>query len=110
MRAAVNLLRGVKDDRLQRSGLSETRTFGILSAYSDEWLMRVLGRCVTAGWVGFAGDDRPLVVLTPIGRAVMMAEQPARILLPAADAGLARSTRSREAPQPAEDQQPLDED
>ena len=109
MRAAINLLRGVKDDRLQRSGLGETRTFGILSQYSDEWLMRVLGRCVTAGWVGFAGDDRPLVVLTETGRAVMMAEQPARILLPAVDAGRGRSTRSRAAPGPPDDQQPLDE-
>ena len=108
MRAAVNLLRGVKDDRLTRSGLDETKTFGILSAHSDEWLMRAIGRCVTAGWVGFQGDDRPLVLLTQTGRAVMKGERPARILLPPPGAGrTAPSGRSRSR-RAAEDQQPLD--
>ncbi|MBM4267049.1 MAG: ATP-dependent DNA helicase RecQ [Deltaproteobacteria bacterium] len=91
MRAAVNLLRGVKDDRLSRSGLDRTKTAGILAEHSDEWLMRLLGRFVTAGWVGFDGDERPLVRLTALGREVMRAERPARILLPP------QTTRARPA-------------
>lgn len=109
MRAAVNLLRGVKDERLRRSGLDETKTFGILAEHSDEWLMRVLGRCVTAGWVGFRGDDRPLVLLTAPGREVMKGDRPARVLLPAPGAVRSPTGRSRSARRPAEDQQPLDE-
>ncbi|MFB3118751.1 MAG: ATP-dependent DNA helicase RecQ, partial [Myxococcota bacterium] len=49
--AAVALLRGAKDPRLERSGLDRTPTFGALRAYREEWLTRLLRRCVTAGWV-----------------------------------------------------------
>jgi ATP-dependent DNA helicase RecQ len=82
MAAAVKLLRGENDERLERSGLAGVSTFGVLSEQPAEWLTRVLRRCVTAGFVGFTGDDRPVVVLTEAGRGVMLAERPARIVLP----------------------------
>jgi ATP-dependent DNA helicase RecQ len=81
LRAAVNLVRGVADDRL-RGGLDETITFGVLKDRSDTWLRRLYQRLVTAGWVGFRGEDYPVVLLTPEGRRVMKGERPARILLP----------------------------
>ena len=84
LKAAVSLLRGVKDERLERSGLDKTTTFGVLAEHSEEWLVRLLQRCVTAGWVGFTGEDRPIVELTTVGREVMWAKRPARILLPSA--------------------------
>jgi ATP-dependent DNA helicase RecQ len=37
---------------------------------------------VAAGWVGFTGGERPVVLLTEEGRAVMKGTRPARILLP----------------------------
>jgi ATP-dependent DNA helicase RecQ len=80
--AAVSLLRGSEDPRLVRAGLHETRTFGILREKSDEWLLRLLRRCVTPGWVDFEGAERPVVRLTAEGAAVMRGEKPARLLLP----------------------------
>ncbi len=80
--AAVALLRGVRDSRLEREGLEHTSTFGILSQHSEDWLTRLLRRCVTAGWVDFCGGDRPVVVLTEEGVGVMRGERPARLLLP----------------------------
>jgi ATP-dependent DNA helicase RecQ len=80
--AAVALLRGAADARLTRSGLEGTRTFGILAEHDGDWLQRLLRRCVTAGWVDFEGDSRPVVRLTEAGRAVMSGERPARIELP----------------------------
>ena len=80
--AAVKLLRGTADPRLSRSGLDATPTFGALGEYSEEWLLKLLRRCVTAGWVDFTSGDRPVVRLTSAGRAVMKAERPARLLLP----------------------------
>jgi len=62
--AAVKLLRGAKDERLARSGLDQVRTFGVLRHESEDWLTRLLRRLVTAGWVVFSGDDRPVVLLT----------------------------------------------
>ena len=44
--------------------------------------MRLLRRCVTAGWVDFTPGERPVVLLTEAGRAVMKAERPVRLLLP----------------------------
>ncbi len=80
--AAVSLLRGKKDPRLDRANLAHTSTNGILAEYSEDWLTRLLRRCVTAGWVDFWGGDRPVVILTPDGAAVMRGERGVRLLLP----------------------------
>ena len=80
--AAVALLRGAKDPRLERLGLDRTPTFGVLRTYREEWLTRLLRRCVTAGWVDFFGLDRPVVALTEEGISTMRAERPVRLLLP----------------------------
>ncbi len=80
--AAVALLRGVKDDRLERMNLHITTTFGILEDFSEDWLTRLLRRCVTAGWVDFWGGDRPVVILTEEGMMVMKGDRPVRLLLP----------------------------
>jgi ATP-dependent DNA helicase RecQ len=93
LKAAVRLLRGLPDDRLARTGLDRTPTFGVLRERSEEWLTRLLRRCVTAGWVDFTSGDRPVVRLTRAGRAVMKAERPARLVLPRdAPAALAPSS------------------
>ena len=80
--AAVALLRGAKDPRLERMNLHLTSTYGILTEYSDDWLTRLLRRCVTAGWVDFWGGDRPVVILSPEGEAVMRGDRKVRLLLP----------------------------
>jgi ATP-dependent DNA helicase RecQ len=92
LQAAVHLLSGTDDPRLTRAGLDRTPTFGALRERSEAWLMQLLRRCVTAGWVDFTPGDRPVVLLTDAGRAVMKAERPARVLLPSDGA------RERRAP------------
>ncbi|MEN8181234.1 MAG: ATP-dependent DNA helicase RecQ [Myxococcota bacterium] len=82
--AASKLLHGKQDPRLERAGLHRTRTFGALAMHPEDWLQRLLRRCVTAGWVELSGGERPVVQLTREGAAVMRAERPARLLLPAA--------------------------
>ena len=79
---AVKLLRGESDPRLERSGLARTPTFGALREEDEAWLSRLLRRCVTAGWAGFSGGERPVLMLTEDGRVVMRAERPVRLLLP----------------------------
>jgi len=82
---AVKLVHGEADPRLERAGLTRVPTFGNLREHSADWLLRLLRRCVSAGWVGFSGGDRPVVLLTDEGRAVMKGLRPARILLPPTD-------------------------
>jgi ATP-dependent DNA helicase RecQ len=79
---AATLLRGAPDERLGWSGLDRTPTFGCLREHSEDWLLRLLRRCVAAGWVDFDGRLRPAAILTEEGRAVMKAEKPARLVLP----------------------------
>ncbi len=81
----VKMVRGEQDPRLERAGLTGVPTFGNLREHSGEWLLRLLRRCVAAGWVSFTGGDRPVILLTEEGRAVMKGSRPARILLPPLD-------------------------
>jgi ATP-dependent DNA helicase RecQ len=92
--AAAKLLRGAEDPRLSASGLADTKTFGALAERSEEWLTRLLRRCVTAGWVDFHGGDRPVVVLTEDGASVMKGARIARLLLPPARSPVDRRRRS----------------
>ncbi len=80
--AAVALLRGQDDPRLRGAGLDRTTTWGILEDRAESWLTKLLRRCVTAGWVDFWGGDRPVVILTETGMAVMRGERAVRLLLP----------------------------
>jgi ATP-dependent DNA helicase RecQ len=105
--AAVRLLHGTADDRLERSGLDRTPTFGSLKEYPEDWILKLLRRCLTAGWADFTASDRPVLLLTEAGKAVMKAERPARLLLPPRDRPAARSAsgstpRSRKAAPEAE--------
>ncbi len=76
------MLAGIPDPRLARSGLDATKTFGILKDKSPEWILALLRRCVTAGWVDFTTGDRPMVLLTPAGKVVLFGDGPVRVLLP----------------------------
>ena len=96
--AAVALLHGDRDDRLVGSRIDQTSTHGILAGFPRNWLQRLLRRLVTAGWVDFAGGDRPVAVLTETGRAVMLGERPARIQLPPGSRGDAAGPPRTAAP------------
>jgi ATP-dependent DNA helicase RecQ len=80
--AAVQLLKGASEPRLQRYQLTSTKTFGAMAHETDTWILALLRRCVTAGWVDFTTGDMPLALLTPAGAEVLRLQRPARILLP----------------------------
>jgi ATP-dependent DNA helicase RecQ len=82
LQTAVKLVHGDADPRLERAGLTRVQTFGNLREHASEWLLALFRRCITAGWISFTGGERPVVVLTEDGRAVMKGERPARLLLP----------------------------
>ncbi|MEO8448838.1 MAG: ATP-dependent DNA helicase RecQ, partial [Gemmatimonadota bacterium] len=100
LQAAVKLLAGLPDPRLERSGLQATKTFGALTEKSEDWILSLLRRCVTAGWVDFTSGERPLVLLTPAGKAVLFATGPVRLLLPPEKSarGAVRPAGSRSPP------------
>jgi len=82
LQAAAKLLIGGADPRLERSRLHETRTFGALADKNEAWVLKLLRRCITAGWVDFHGDERPVVFLTAEGKDAMTGKRSARLLLP----------------------------
>lgn len=93
MKMAVKLLHGEMEPRLESRGLTQTPTFGRLKDRSQDWIQRALSRCVTAGWVGFTGDERPMVRLTEDGLAVMRGQRPARWLPPSELAATKKGAR-----------------
>ena len=105
---AAKLLRGTTDARLARDGLDRTPTFGILKEHSERWLLQLLRRLVTAGWVDFSGGERPVVILTEEGRQVIHAERPVRLLLPPKSAPVpaARTARVRPSASSVESSKP----
>ncbi|MEY4544737.1 MAG: hypothetical protein RL685_932 [Pseudomonadota bacterium] len=82
MTMAAKLLHGDSDPKLERSGLMQVSTFGILKDKPNTWLVALLRRCVTAGWVAFSGGDRPVLFLTQEGQQVMRGQRSARLRLP----------------------------
>ncbi|MBK6849218.1 MAG: ATP-dependent DNA helicase RecQ [Proteobacteria bacterium] len=96
LKQAVRLLHGDPEERLERLSLHQVPTFGRLRDRPPEWIQRALSRCVTAGWVAFSGEERPLVHLTRDGVAVMRGERPARWQPPPATtpSALPRASRS----------------
>jgi ATP-dependent DNA helicase RecQ len=84
LQTVVKLIHGEPDERIERAGLTRVPTFGNLKEHPQPWLLALLRRCISAGWVSFSGRERPVVVLTDEGRAVMKGERPARLLLPSA--------------------------
>ena len=95
IQAAAKLLKGTDDDRLNWSGLARTPTFGTLDSHNEDWILTLLRRCVTAGWVDFSGGQRPVVVVTEEGQDVIHERRPARLLLPPAKTARVRGTSSR---------------
>jgi len=82
IQVAAKLLKGAEDERLNWSGLAQTPTHGTLDGHSEDWILTLLRRCVTAGWVDFRGGQRPVVVVTPEGQDVIHERRAARLLLP----------------------------
>jgi len=104
----VRLLCGESEDRLLRLGLTKVPTFGRLADRPQDWVQRALTRCVTAGWVDFAGDEHPVVRLSADGLAVMRGLAPARWLPPPAERPRATGAGRRRERAPAHDEQVLD--
>ncbi len=110
LKQAVRLLRGETEDRLERDGLTQVATFGLLRERSEAWIQRALSRCVTAGWVGFSGDQHPVVRLTDDGVAVMRGQRIARWLPPSdavASSSSSPKARGGRAARIAPDEEPL---
>jgi ATP-dependent DNA helicase RecQ len=106
LQLAVKLIRGEADERLERAGLTGVKTFGNLREHPATWLVALLRRCVSAGWVSFAGIDRPVVTLTDEGRAVMHGERLVRLLLPPESRGARTAPVGARREKPAPDRTP----
>ena len=81
----------------------------MLAERSEAWITRALGRCVTAGWIVFSGDQHPVLRLSPDGDAVTRGRQSARWLPPGEAGAPSRSASgSRRRATPSADDPALD--
>jgi ATP-dependent DNA helicase RecQ len=100
LQTVVKLVRGEPDERLERAGLTRVPTHGNLKEHPEAWILALLRRCVSAGWVSFSGRERPVVVLTEEGRAVMKGERPVRLLRPSVGRGAAAAPAAARSSDP----------
>jgi ATP-dependent DNA helicase RecQ len=89
------MLHGADNERLRRLGLASLSTHGLLSGYPKAWVLALLRRLITAGLVDITTGEFPIPFLTPAGVSVMKGEEPARVLLPAPDAGREKKKKTR---------------
>lgn len=101
---AAKLLAGEDDPRLAGSGLNRVSTFGVLKDRKQPWLVSLLRRCVTAGWVAFSGGDRPVLYLTQEGQQAMRGARAIRLRLP--PERISGRSRSRSSVEPARGAEP----
>jgi ATP-dependent DNA helicase RecQ len=107
---AAKLLCGSPDPKLRNAGFDGVSTFGVLRERPEEWVVKLLRRCVTAGWVTFSGDERPTLLLTREGTLVMKGQLPARILLPPTAESVASAGRASKKATTADEVDPEDRD
>lgn len=81
-KAAVKLLRGDPDERLERYGLTTNRAFGALASHPETWVGLLLQRCITAGWVDFTEGEYQLLTITESGKAVLKGQRAPKLVLP----------------------------
>ena len=95
-------LHGATTQRVRKLGLTDLSTHGILSEYSQDWIMSLLRRLMTAKMVDVTPGQFPVPFLTAHGVAVMKQKSPPRVLLPPErrKPRVARTRRSKNAPLP----------
>ncbi|MBW2159961.1 MAG: ATP-dependent DNA helicase RecQ [Deltaproteobacteria bacterium] len=98
--AVSEMLHGTDNERLRRLGLTELTTHGLLKGHPKAWVLALLRRLITAGLVDLTTSEFPIPYLTALGVATMKDEEPVRVLVPAPDAGRARSAK-KERTRPA---------
>jgi len=102
-KAAVKLLRGDKDERLERYGLTGSRAFGALASHAETWVGLLLQRCITAGWVDFTEGEYQLLTITESGKAVLAGRRAPKLVLPSVEAPRT-GRRPKRSARPARDE------
>jgi len=92
--AVSDMLHGTDNERLRRLGLTELSTHGLLKAHPKAWVLALLRRLITAGLVDLTTGEFPIPYLTGVGIAIMKGDEPVRVLVPPADAGRPRMTKT----------------
>lgn len=95
--AIAESLAGKDTARLRKLGLLELSTHGLLSDHDKDWVLALLRRLLTAGYVDLRGDF-PVPFLTPRGAAVMKSVEQNAVELPTerAQRNAGRSSRKND--------------
>jgi ATP-dependent DNA helicase RecQ len=87
------VLEGSTGKEVLDAALDKLATYGLLRGRSHSWVLDLLGALEAAGLITASRDEYPTLRITPAGREVMHARQPALVALPSE-----RTGRSRGAP------------
>ncbi len=95
LKAVAQMLAGRSNQMLQRWELDQLSTFGLMKDRDVDWIVALLRRLITAGYVGIEGAEYPKPVLVRRGIEVMKGQREPEVLLPPATRASAKKSRSR---------------
>lgn len=101
MIAIAEMLRGTVSAKTEKMGFTKLSTFGLMKDRSPEWILAFLRALLAAGWIDLTPTEHPVPYLTKAGSAVMMGQQPARIVFPPEPRSPASRRRPRGGGSPA---------
>jgi len=82
LQSVADMLRGQPTSKVQKFGMRELSTFGLLKEYDAESMMALLRALLAAGWIDLTPTQYPVPFVTQVGWDVMKGSKPARIVLP----------------------------
>lgn len=95
--AIAEMLRGEKNERIERFGFDQLTTFGVLKERSQPWILALLRALLGAGWIDLSTDEHPVPFITTAGWQVMTSAGPVRLRLPSEESPAKKSERGGRA-------------
>jgi ATP-dependent DNA helicase RecQ len=93
----VEMLKGAGSAEIQRHGLDQLSTFGLLSETPEGVIFGLFDELETAGLIETAGSPYPLVTITPLGSEVMKVGGALQLRWPSAHTPPGRDKKSAKA-------------
>ena len=83
IKMVIDVLRGSKNERIQRLGLDRLSTHGLLAESSERYLRAVINALLAEGYAALTDGDYPVLTLTDKSQSLLRGEAALTVRLPA---------------------------
>lgn len=83
IKMVIDVLRGSKNERIQRLGMDRLSTYGLLADSSEKYLRAVINALLAEGYAALTEGDYPVLTLTERSQSLLRGEAGLTVRLPA---------------------------